>query len=326
MRSWPLAIGISMLGACAAASEGGAEAAEAASEDIAIEAVGPQGALHGSLRRSGAGAPLALIVPGSGPTDRDGNNPMGVSAASYRHLADALAERGISTARIDKRGLFESADAVADPDAVTIDDYVADIRAWRDALLEETPADCIWMIGHSEGGLVSLAAAGEDGICGLVLAASPGRPLGAILREQLEQNPANAPILDDAFAAIDALENGERVDIAGMHPALAGLFREEVQGFLIDMMARDPAAMLAGYEGPVLIVQGREDMQVSAADAEALAAADPSAELLLLDGVNHLLKSVPEGDRAANMASYRDAASPIDPRIADAIAAFIAEN
>ena len=64
-----------------------------------------------------------LIVPGSGPTDRDGNNPMGVAAAPYRMLAEALAARGIGSVRIDKRGMFASAGAAADPNAVTIGDY-----------------------------------------------------------------------------------------------------------------------------------------------------------------------------------------------------------
>ncbi|GHA86423.1 hypothetical protein GCM10009069_07040 [Algimonas arctica] len=52
-----------------------------------------------------------LMVPGSGPTDCDGNNPMGVRAASYRLLAEGLGDAGSSTLRIDKRGMFGSAGA-----------------------------------------------------------------------------------------------------------------------------------------------------------------------------------------------------------------------
>ena len=56
-----------------------------------------------------------LILPGSGPTDRDGNNPMGITAAPYRMLAEALATKGVSSVRIDKRGLFGSKAAIPDP-------------------------------------------------------------------------------------------------------------------------------------------------------------------------------------------------------------------
>ena len=163
---------------------------------------------------------MMLIIPGSGPTDRDGNNPLGVKAATYRLLAEGLAERGIGTVRIDKRGMFASAAAVADGNAVTIDDYVADVGAWIGAIRKETGVSCVWLLGHSEGGLVALAAAQKlPDICGLVLVSAAGRPLGDVLRTQLQANPANAPILPQAMAAIESLEAGKHFDVAGMHPA-----------------------------------------------------------------------------------------------------------
>ena len=91
-----------------------------------LVAPGPRGDLAGTLVAPAEGQPLVLIIPGSGPTDRDGNSPLGVTAAPYRLLADALAERGIGTLRIDKRGMFASKAAVADANAVTIADYVTD--------------------------------------------------------------------------------------------------------------------------------------------------------------------------------------------------------
>src|SRR3954466_8477510 len=87
-----------------------------------LTAPGPQGPLAGTLLDAGKGAPVVLIIPGSGPTDRDGNNPMGATAAPYRLLAEALADNGVSTVRIDKRGLGGSKAAVADGNKVTIAD------------------------------------------------------------------------------------------------------------------------------------------------------------------------------------------------------------
>ncbi|GLK82132.1 alpha/beta hydrolase [Ancylobacter defluvii] len=269
--------------------------------------------------------PVALIIPGSGPTDRDGDNPLGVNAAPYRRLAEALAAHGIASLRIDKRGLFGSADAIPDPNAVTLDDYAADIHAWVTALKARTGAACIWLIGHSEGGLVALKAAADPaGICGVVLLATPGRPMGEMLREQFQATPANAPYRAAAFGAIAALEAGRHVDPATLAPPLRPLFAPQIQGFLISAFAFDPAPALAGLRLPVLIVQGGRDLQVSDADARRLAAAQPKARLVRLPSVNHVLKSVASDDRAANLATYADAALPLAPGVTEAIAGFIA--
>src|SRR5688500_7572800 len=115
-----------------------------------VEIAGPKGPLAGSLRPAGEGAPVVLIVPGSGPTDRDGNNPLGVKAAPYRMLAKELSSRGIATLRIDKRGMFGSKAAIADANAVTIADYAADVHAWVAKARALTGAKCAWVAGHSE--------------------------------------------------------------------------------------------------------------------------------------------------------------------------------
>src|SRR3954447_11344252 len=218
-----------------------------------VEASGPHGPLKGVLLSAPSRrAPIMLIIPGSGPTDRDGNNPLGVKAAPYRLLAESLAADGVSTVRVDKRGLFASRAAIADANSVTIGDYAGDVHTWVKALRAETGASCIWVAGHSEGGLVALAAARQpEGICGLVLISAAGRPLDQIIRGQLHANPANAPVLAEAFAALDKLKAGQRVDTTGMNPALMPLFAPPVQGFLAEMMAYDPAELLAAFHGPV---------------------------------------------------------------------------
>jgi pimeloyl-ACP methyl ester carboxylesterase len=264
-----------------------------------------------------------LIIPGSGPTDRDGNNPLGVTASTYRLLAEGLAERGVTSIRIDKRGLFSSAAAVPDANKVTIEDYAADIRSWAGAIRARTGAACIWLLGHSEGGLVALAAARDANICGLLLVSAPGRPVGPVLREQLRANPANAPLLDEAMAAIDALEAKRPVDTAGMNPALRPLFAPQVQGFLISLLAYDPAKLLAGYEKPVLILQGLRDIQVTEQDARRLKDAHPGARLVLLADANHVLKPVSSADRGANIATYSDPGLPLAAGVVPAIADFI---
>lgn len=295
----------------------------AASEETFVQA-GPNGVLKGTMLSPQArSAPVALIIPGSGPTDRDGNNPLGVKAATYRLLSEALAVRGVASVRIDKRGMFASAGAQANPNDVTIDDYAADIHAWIDALKHQTGARCVWLIGHSEGGLVALAASRKpEGVCGLVLVSTAGRPMGEVLRDQLKANPANAELLTPAMTAIDNLEAGRTVDVANYPAALQGLFNPAVQKFLIDMFSFDPEGLVRGFPGPVLVVQGATDLQVAVTDAERLAKARPGVELALIEGANHVLKTAPL-DRGPNLATYADPSLPLADGVAEAISAFI---
>jgi pimeloyl-ACP methyl ester carboxylesterase len=301
-------------------------AAPAVAQETLV-APGPQGDLAGTLVAPAEGQPLVLIIPGSGPTDRDGNSSLGVTAAPYRLLADALAERGIGTLRIDKRGMFASKAAVADANAVTIADYVTDTASWVGAARTATGAECIWLLGHSEGGIVALAAAQEvPHLCGIILVAVPGRPLATVLREQLRANPANAPLLEDAEAAIATLETGERVDVTPLHPALQSLFAPAVQGFLIDLMAQDPAALAKQTDLPMLIVHGGTDLQVTATDAQMFRAAAPQAKYLEIPAMNHVLKDIPDDAPAANRASYSDPSLPVSLALVAGVAGFVTRD
>ncbi|HEY8592361.1 MAG TPA: alpha/beta fold hydrolase [Sphingomicrobium sp.] len=289
-----------------------------------ISAPGPQGPLAGTFEKAGKNAPVVLIIPGSGPTDRDGNNPLGVKGGPYAQLAQALKAKGVSSVRIDKRGMFGSKAAIADPAKVTIDDYAADVHSWVRAIRKQAGARCVWVLGHSEGGLVAMTAAQKPaGICGIVLVSTGGRKLGDIIRDQIRSNPANAPVLDVTMTAIDSLESGKTVDVTGMHPALQRLFAPQVQPYLIDMMKRQPTKLAAAVRVPVLIVQGERDLQVSVADAEALAAAQPKAVLKLIPAMNHALRDVASDDRAANAESYADEKAPVDADLVAAIADFV---
>lgn len=300
--------------------------ATAAPVERLVAGVGPSGYLKGVMLEPAprAKAPVVLIVPGSGPTNRDGDNTHGVRAGTYRLLAEGLAAQGVTSMRVDKRGMFGSAAPDLDPNKVTIADYASDVTSWADALKPITGAPCIWVLGHSEGALVALAAAVQrpDDICGLILAASPGRRLSDVLRDQLRAEAAYAPILKQALAAIGQLEQGRHVDVSGYPERLKMLFHPTVQTYLINAFAYDPVDLLKRYAGPVLVLQGSTDLQVSNADAERLKAARPDVRLVMLPGVNHVLKAAP-ADRAANLATYGDPLLPIAPAAVEAVAAFV---
>ena len=234
------------------------------STDIALPA--QPAPLHGTLLTPEAPTAVAVILPGSGPTDRDGNSPMGVAASTYRLLAEGLAEQGIATVRIDKRGIAASAAAGLDETKLRFDDYAADARAWAAEAASRTDQSCAWLIGHSEGALVALKAVegGDDKVCGLILLSGAGRPAGVVIREQLQARLPE-PLKTQAFAVLTELEAGRTV--ADTPPALAALFRPSVQPYLISWLPLDPAMLLAAYDGPVFIGQGTTDIQVGVIDA-----------------------------------------------------------
>lgn len=262
----------------------------------------------------------AVIIAGSGPTDRDGNSlQLGVNAGTYRLLAEGLAAQGITTVRYDKRGVGASVAASLPESELRFTMLVDDARAWATETARLTGKPCIWLIGHSEGSLIALAAAqGNETVCGVVSLSGAGRSAPALLREQLQAGLPE-PLLGQALHAIDELAAGRMTDSV---PGLESLFRTSVQPYIISWFALDPQRLASLYAGPLLIGQGSTDLQTTVADAEALKAAQPDATLVIWEGVNHLLKTAPV-DRAANAATYADPTLPLAPGIVDDVAEFI---
>ena len=278
------------------------------------------GELGGTYLNAGDSAPIIIIVPGSGPTNKDGNS-MGMKSNAYKFLAHDLADAGISSIRVDKRGMFSSTKA-GDPEKISVDIYAQDYRRWAKTALNKTGQDCAYLLGHSEGGLmVTAAAIDQDNICCVILVAAPGFRMSDVIRRQLKDNPANAPILDEALTAIDTLEAGETVNIDGMHPALMGLFAPRVQPYLISLFKVDPAELLGKVDAPKLVLQGSHDVQVSQEDAQRLSKMG-RADLVILDEVNHVLKRAPK-DFSENIKSYNSPDTPIDDGVVKAISSFL---
>ena len=295
----------------------------AAAQDQLVSLAAKPGDLKGSLLSGGRNGPVVLMIAGSGPTDRDGNSVAGLRTDSYKLLAQGLAAKGITSLRVDKRGVAESRAADLSESDMRFQVYADDARAWAAELRRRTGLSCVWLLGHSEGALVAeVAAQNAEGICGLVLISGAGRKAGDLLRLQMgPQLPA--PLKQQAFDAIAQLEKGKLV--ANPPPDLMALFRPTVQPYVISWFAADPAALLARIKLPVLILQGSTDLQVSVADARLLAAAKPDAKLVILENVNHILKTAP-ALRPANVATYSDPHLPLAPGVVDAVAVFLQEK
>jgi pimeloyl-ACP methyl ester carboxylesterase len=285
-----------------------------------IEEPWSAGGLHGTIARphNHTHGPAVLIVAGSGATDRNGNGPA-ISTDTYKLLAAGLAEQGILSLRYDKRGVAESRKLVTREEELTFGTFVGDAVAAVQNLSARPDVSSVLIAGHSEGGMIALAAASRVPVAGLILLTTPGRPFLSMLRGQLKGRLP--PDLEaKANAIMDALAAGKTVD--DTPPELAALFRPSVQPFLMSLARFDAAAALALWKGPVLIVHAGRDRQVSVEDFDALRTARGDAQTLVMPEANHVLKTAP-ADIAGNLALYRNPAAPLDPALVPAIVSFI---
>jgi uncharacterized protein len=259
--------------------------------------------------------PVALIIAGSGPTDRNGNQPM-IQNNSLKMLATALAGAGIASVRYDKRGIGASAGAMKKEEDLRFDDYVNDAKGWGEMLKKDSRFRKLIIIGHSEGSLIGLLAAGNADK--FISIAGIGQSADKVIKEQLKSQPQ--AIQDMTFPLLDSLRNGHHV--TNPSPMLASLFRPSVQPYLISWFSYNPQEELKKLQIPVLIVQGTNDLQVSVAEAKLLLAANPRATLSIIEKMNHVLK-IAEADREANVKVYNDPALPLAPELISAVTTFI---
>ncbi|HEV7424873.1 MAG TPA: alpha/beta fold hydrolase [Thermoanaerobaculia bacterium] len=263
---------------------------------------------------------VVLMISGSGPTDRNGNSPMLPGKNnSLLMLAEGLASNGIASLRYDKRGVAESAGAMVAEADLRFETYVDDAISWCEQLRNDKRFSAVVIAGHSEGSLIGMLAAKRCNAAGFISISGAGRAAADILRTQLAGKlPPELAAQSDAI--LNNLEGGKTTEKTP--PELAAIYRPSVQPYLISWFRYDPAKAIAALTVPVLIVQGTTDMQVTVDDAKRLSAANPKAKLLLIEGMNHVLKEVPS-DRDKQIASYSNPALRLAPEFLPGIVDFV---
>ncbi|CAI8997534.1 Lysophospholipase [Pseudomonas sp. IT-P218] len=279
------------------------------------------GELFGSLLlpKSETPVPVVLIISGSGPTDRDGNNPDGGRNDSLKRLAWVLAKHNIASVRYDKRGVAASLAAAPDERNLSVEGYVADTEAWGRKLKTDPRFSQLILLGHSEGALIASLAAPSVDAAAVISMSGSARPIDQVLREQLG-NRLPPPLVLRSNQLLDSLKAGKTDD--NVPPQLQVIFRPSVQPYLISLFRQDPAAAFARLKMPALIIQGSNDIQVGINDAKLLKAAKPDAELALIEGMNHVMRIVPN-DVKRQLASYKDPQLPLAAELGTRILAFI---
>ncbi len=289
-----------------------------AESEVALNVTG--GTLHGTLALpAGKGPfPVALIIAGSGPTDRNGDAP-GMPMNTYRLLAHALAQRGIASLRYDKRTIGASSMPLKESD-LRFGMFVDDAVAWVNRLHSDARFSRVSIVGHSEGSLIGMLAAQRAPVSEFVSLEGAGYNLADVILRQMAAQTSDRILTADVTRVVAALRGGHEDHT--FDARLAPLFHAGVQPYLISMFAYDPAAQIALVRVPVLIVQGTTDVQVGMEDAKRLRAAVPSARYVEIAGMNHILRDA-SADRTANIATYYQPNRPLDARVTGAIAAFL---
>lgn len=264
----------------------------------AIELPTAWGKLCGTLLLPDSPPPwtAALLVAGSGPTDRDGNNPLlPAPLDNLKRFAEALAARGIASLRYDKRGVGASAYPGLSEEKLRFEDLVDDAVVLAGLLAADERMARVVLVGHSEGALISALAAEDARAAAVVSVAGAGSRASALMRTQIE-GALPADLSEPALAALDALERQQPV--ADVPDALVLLFRPTVQPYLMSWFRHDPAQVLGELEVPVLVVHGTADPQVGVEHARMLHAGKPDARLAIVEGMDHLLSvggDIPRG-------------------------------
>ncbi|HXJ97807.1 MAG TPA: alpha/beta hydrolase [Gelidibacter sp.] len=272
--------------------------------------------IDGSLVVPNSGSDqLAIIIAGSGPTDRDGNQNF-LKSNNLKKLAIALADNNIASFRYDKRIVKQIKTNTIDPN-IRFDDFVTDAMDVVKYFKSKNEFKKIYIIGHSQGSLIGMLAAKTD-VDGMISLAGAGQSIDNVIIEQVEKT---APMFTtDTKRVFDTLRSGKTT--TNYPPALASVFDISIQEFMMSWMKYDPAQVINELNIPILLINGTKDLQVEPDEAELLHAANKNSELKLIDKMNHVLFII-EGDAQENAKSYNNPSLKISEELIKSIVDFI---
>jgi len=262
--------------------------------------------------------PLIIIIPGSGPTDRNGNNVM-MKNNGVKYFAESLANHKIATYRFDKSVLKFTKNDSLKIKALTFKTFINEAKSVIKYFKKSEKYSKIIVAGHSQGSLVGMVSSENNkNVSAFISLEGAGRPIDEILIEQINKQ---APFLkDETVRVLDSLKIGKRV--ADFNPMLISLFNQQVQPFLISWLQYNPQNEIEKLTIPILIIQGTKDIQVVGTDAKLLLEANSKSQFVLIENMNHIFKEI-KGEVNENMQSYSNPNLPVMPELVSKIAGFI---
>lgn len=279
--------------------------------------------LFGTLLSKNNQQKIAIIIAGSGPTDRNGNSTMSAATNEYEQLAHALDSQNIASFRYDKRGIAKSTVTNFKESDLVFDDYVKDAEKIFDYLHDTLGFKNIFIIGHSEGSLIGMLASQKKKVAGYVSVAGAGRPIDVILEEQMQNQPLPDSVKQQIPQIFNQLKEGKEVN--NFPEILAPLFRKSIQPYMISWLKYSPEKEIKKLNCPILIIQGGCDIQVKVEDANNLHQGNKKSALDIIPTMSHTLKNA-GADCINQQKTYTDGSMPIDPVFVDDIVNFIKKN
>ena len=262
-------------------------------------------------------APLAIIIQGSGPTDRNGNQKS-LKNNSLKYLAEGLYRKRIATFRYDKRFVKQVQDGTFNESEVDFNDFINDAKNVIQYFKDDQRFSEIIIIGHSQGSLVGIIASQKNKVSKFISLAGAGQEIDEVIIDQLEnQAPA---LVENARQSFDDIRvNGVAQNYS---PLLASIFRPSLQPFLLSWMQYNPQEEISKLKIPILLINGDNDFQVQVSEAEYLKTAKPDADLVIIPHMNHIFKEI-KGDLIENQSSYNKEEIPISKQLIKSINSFI---
>jgi len=263
---------------------------------------------------------LMIIIGGSGPTDRNGNQQM-MQNNSLKMLAQDLAQEGIATFRYDKRIFTLLKQRALQEEKLRFDDFIDDAVSVINYFKKKNTFDKIFVLGHSQGALVGLMATLQTQVDGYISLAGAGQGIDQVIINQIGMQMPG--LKEETITALATLK--EKGSVKDFNPALTSLLRKSVQPFMASWMKYDPAQEITKISVPVLVLNGTKDLQVDVQEAQALKAALPQANLKIIENMNHVLKTV-TGTDLENSKTYNDTTLPLADGLIPAISDFLKNN
>ncbi len=259
---------------------------------------------------------LVIIIGGSGPTDRNGNQNF-LKNNSLKKLAEGISKNGIATYRYDKRVVKQLKQGVIDKN-ILFDDFVTDAISVIDYFKNTRKFNKIYVLGHSQGSLVGMLAA-QNKADGFISIAGAGQPIDQIVVEQIART---YPVFtDDAKRIFESLRDGKKT--AKYPPELSAIFNIEIQSFMMNWMQYNPQEEIKKLQIPILLINGTSDLQVEAKEATLLKEAAPKATLKIIDKMNHILVPITDNDNLENSKSYNEPNRQLSPELIETITEFV---
>ncbi|VXC18303.1 conserved hypothetical protein [Flavobacterium sp. 9AF] len=259
---------------------------------------------------------LIILIAGSGPTDRNGNQQQ-MQTNSLKLLAEGITNANNSVFSYDKRLFSLIKNNTFNEKDLNFEDGIKDVKDIISYFKLQKKYSKIIIAGHSEGSLIGMIAA-KNNADAFISIAGAGRPADELIIEQIEkQTPMLVSEVKENFTS---LKKGEVIEIK--NPLLATLFRESIQPYMISWIKYNPQEEIKNLKVPILIINGTNDIQVSQKEAKLLKVATPTAKLVIIDNMNHVLKNA-SADRMENLSTYNNPDLPIVPELVFSILNFI---